>query len=343
MGFRIFITYSQDDFFDSGLNIRDYLTRLFPDAHVFIDQIKPKGQKWRPENEKELRASDLVILIITPASLQSEEVKREIKISFETEKRILPCKDDNVGLDWTELQNDWDELDGITFESDDKLKRKLFREIKKIRKEISQKAIITKTKEQQAITVTTEQSSYQKGDKIVILGEVKDILGQAVSVIIISPNGNIVSIAQEQVGADKKFSAEIVAGGTMKSDGTYTVKVTYGGPNRTAETTFDFGGLGKIKQENIIKLLLHSSDPKFKKLAEPETLTIKVGDRVRWINDDTAAHTITSCNQGYDPDGVFDSSLFMSGNSFEVTFRKKGTYKYFCMVHPWKECTIIVR
>ena len=56
MGFRIFIAYSQDDFFDSGLNIRDYLTRLFPDAHVFIDQIKPKGQKWRPENEKELRA-----------------------------------------------------------------------------------------------------------------------------------------------------------------------------------------------------------------------------------------------------------------------------------------------
>jgi len=343
MGFRIFIAYSQDDFFDSGLNIRDYLTKLFPDAHVFIDQIKSKGKKWRTENERELRESDLVILIITPASLQSEEVKREIKISFETEKRILPCKDDNVGLDWTELPNDWDELDGITFESEDKLKRKLFREIKKIRKEISQKTIITKTKEQQAITVTTEQSFYQKGDKIAILGVVKDILSQAVSIIIISPNGNIVSIAQVEVGADKKFSAEIVAGGAMKSDGTYTVKVTYGGPNRTAETTFDFGGLGKTKQENIIKLPLHSSDPKFKKLAEPETLTIKVGDRVRWINDDTAAHTITSGNRGDGPDGIFDSSLFMSGKSFEVTFRKKGTYKYFCMVHPWKECTIIVR
>lgn len=139
MGFRIFIAYPQDDFFDSGLNIRDYLTKLFPDAHVFIDQIKPKGKKWRTENERELRASDLVILIITPASLQSEEVKREIKISFETKKIILPCKDDNTDLDWKELPNDWDEFDGIQFESVEKLKRELFREIKKIRKEISQK------------------------------------------------------------------------------------------------------------------------------------------------------------------------------------------------------------
>ncbi len=95
---------------------------------------------------------------------------------------------------------------------------------------------------EEAIVITTDKTSYAKGDIITVSGEVKDILGQAVSVMVISPNGSIVSIAQVQVGADKKFSVEIVAGGTMKSDGTYSIKVTYGGPNRTAETTFEFGG-----------------------------------------------------------------------------------------------------
>ncbi len=94
------------------------------------------------------------------------------------------------------------------------------------------------------IVVTTDKTSYAEGDIIIVSGEVKDLLGEAVSVMVISPNGNIVRIDQLQVGADKKFSVEIVAGGTMKSDGTYTIKVTYGGPNRTAETTFEFGATG---------------------------------------------------------------------------------------------------
>ena len=345
MGFRIFIVYSQDDFFDSGFSIRDYLTKLFPDAHVFIDQIKPKGQKWRPENERELRASDLVILIITPASLQSKEVKKEISISFEIKKIILPCKDDNIDLDWNELPNDWDEFDGITFENEEKLKRRLFREIKKIRKEISEKTIVSEAKEPQAITVQTDKKSYVEGETIVVTGKVKELLsGFPISLQIIAPNWNLVTIEQLEVFSDKKFRVDLIAGGSLwESPGAYTVKVLYGSEARTSQVTFDFVGLGKTKQENVIKLPLHSSNPKFKKLAEPETLTIQVGDRVRWINDDTVAHTITSGNRSDGPDGVFDSSLFMSGNSFEVTFRKKGTYKYFCMVHTWKECTIIVR
>ena len=97
---------------------------------------------------------------------------------------------------------------------------------------------------EEAIVVTTDKTSYAKGDIIRVSGEVKDILGQAVSIMVISPNGSIVSIAQVEVGADKKFSVEIATGGTIKSDGTYTIRVTYGGQNRTAETTFDFGAIG---------------------------------------------------------------------------------------------------
>ena len=52
----------------------------------------------------------------------------------------------------------------------------------------------------------------------------------------------IVALDQLTVGADKKFSTEITAGGTMKTPGTYIVEVTYGTKNRVATTTFEFGG-----------------------------------------------------------------------------------------------------
>ena len=94
------------------------------------------------------------------------------------------------------------------------------------------------------ITVSTDMSSYSAGDTVVVSGEVKDLIGQAVTVTVLSPNGNIVAIAQVNVGEDKTYSTEITAGGTMKFDGTYIVSVTYGGPQRTAETTFDLTDAG---------------------------------------------------------------------------------------------------
>ena len=73
----------------------------------------------------------------------------------------------------------------------------------------------------------------------------------------------------------------------------------------------------------------------------PYSLEIIAGDTVSWSNDDTAAHTVTSKNSD-GPDGVFDSSLFMAGNTFDFTFDEAGTYSYFCMVHPWMTGEIIV-
>jgi predicted secreted protein with PEFG-CTERM motif len=96
---------------------------------------------------------------------------------------------------------------------------------------------------QDSIVVTTDKASYSEGETIVITGEVRDLYsGIPVSVIVISSKGSIVTIAQVTVGADKKYSTEITAGGTMKTEGTYTVKVTYGTANRTAEASFEYGG-----------------------------------------------------------------------------------------------------
>lgn len=67
----------------------------------------------------------------------------------------------------------------------------------------------------------------------------------------------------------------------------------------------------------------------------PYDVSIGVGATITWSNDDTAAHTVTSGIVAEGPDGLFDSSIFMSGTTFEFTFNDAGTYDYFCMVHPW--------
>lgn len=69
----------------------------------------------------------------------------------------------------------------------------------------------------------------------------------------------------------------------------------------------------------------------------PATITIKVGESVEWINDDTVNHTVTA------DDGSFDSGNEAPGNSYTHKFDKAGTYTYFCKWHPNMKGTIIVQ
>ena len=74
----------------------------------------------------------------------------------------------------------------------------------------------------------------------------------------------------------------------------------------------------------------------------PASVSVNPGDTVTWSNDDTAAHTVTSGSAADGPDGIFDSSLFMAGTTYEHTFDTLGEYPYFCMVHPWMVGTVLV-
>ena len=76
----------------------------------------------------------------------------------------------------------------------------------------------------------------------------------------------------------------------------------------------------------------------------PSVVTVDVGGTVTWINEDAAAHTITSgvlADGG--PDGVFDSGLFSPETEFSHTFEAAGEYPYFCLVHPWMNGLVIVQ
>ena len=98
---------------------------------------------------------------------------------------------------------------------------------------------------QSSVVVTTDKVSYSEGETILVTGEVAQLLGgYALSLRVIAPNGNLVSIDQLTVGADKKFSTSLAAGGSlMRVEGTYTVTVQYGdNKNNVGNASFEFGG-----------------------------------------------------------------------------------------------------
>lgn len=74
---------------------------------------------------------------------------------------------------------------------------------------------------------------------------------------------------------------------------------------------------------------------------DPADTYVTPGSTITWTNSDTAAHTVTSGTPS-ETDGKFDSSLFGPGKTFETVLEEKGTYQYFCQVHPWMTGSITV-
>jgi aldose sugar dehydrogenase len=78
---------------------------------------------------------------------------------------------------------------------------------------------------------------------------------------------------------------------------------------------------------------------------QPNPLTIKVGDNVTWINNDTVMHTVTSGSGPNDPNEgkQFNSGLLAEGQAVIHTFKRVGEFNYFCLVHPNMIGKIIVK
>ena len=66
----------------------------------------------------------------------------------------------------------------------------------------------------------------------------------------------------------------------------------------------------------------------------PDTLTVAVGTRVTFTNQDDIEHTVTAGAPDH-PDGAFRQSLPAKGATFAVTLTKPGTYAYYCERHPF--------
>ena len=68
----------------------------------------------------------------------------------------------------------------------------------------------------------------------------------------------------------------------------------------------------------------------------PQTVTVKAGTTVTWVNHDDIPHTATSKT------GLFKSKALDTDDKFSFTFTTPGTFEYFCALHPHMTGSIVV-
>jgi len=69
----------------------------------------------------------------------------------------------------------------------------------------------------------------------------------------------------------------------------------------------------------------------------PQTITVKSGAKVTWINRDEEPHTIVSVEKQFKKSTALDTD-----QEFTITAGTPGTYNYFCSVHPKMTGIIII-
>jgi len=96
------------------------------------------------------------------------------------------------------------------------------------------------------LSVTTNKGFYTEGATITISGLVKgfdtsdDMRSMDVTLMILAPNGNLVTVAQVSPDSDGNYSTTMIAGGMINAEGDYTVKAKWGA--QANQTEFKYGG-----------------------------------------------------------------------------------------------------
>ena len=110
---------------------------------------------------------------------------------------------------------------------------------------------------QGTITIGTDSSSYTTGEMINVSCSVSDydesdpFKNFDMTLKLIAPNGNIITISQIPLNSDGSYSTFIPAQGPLwMYDGDYTVSVNHG-PDRNASTTFTFILVPEVIEEVI--------------------------------------------------------------------------------------------
>ena len=112
-----------------------------------------------------------------------------------------------------------------------------------------------------AITVVTDSSSYTTGGMINVSGSVSDydesdpFKNFDMTLKLVAPNGNIITISQISLNSDGSYSTYIPAQGPLwKYDGDYTVSVSHGS-DKNASTTFTFISIlaPEVIEEEVIE------------------------------------------------------------------------------------------
>ena len=115
----------------------------------------------------------------------------------------------------------------------------------------------------------------------------------------------------------------LAAAGCGGSNSSSTSSGSSSGASTSTAAAASSGGGVAIKMQNIA--------------FDPKAVTVKVGQKVTWTNDDTVDHNVTSQSGE-----TIKSDNFGKGSTFSFTPTKAGTIKYVCTIHPGMTATLTV-
>jgi|SRR5690242_2145861 plastocyanin len=113
----------------------------------------------------------------------------------------------------------------------------------------------------------------------------------------------------------------LAAAGCGGSNSSSTSTASSSGASTAAASSS--GGAVTIKMQNIA--------------FDPKSVTVKVGQKVTWTNEDTVDHNVTSQSGE-----TIKSDNFGKGGTFSFTPKTAGTIKYVCTIHPGMTATLTV-
>ena len=109
-------------------------------------------------------------------------------------------------------------------------------------------------------------------------------------------------------------AAALAAAGCGSSNNSSSSSSSASTPAASSSSSSSSGGVA-IKMQNIA--------------FDPKAVTVKVGQKVTWTNDDSVDHNVTSQSGE-----TIKSQNFGKGATFSFTPTKAGTIKYVCTIHP---------
>lgn len=112
MSVKIFVSYYRVDGTDFVMHIYEYMKNLGHDVFVDTNNIQA-GDPWSIVIEQNISICDIFLVIVTPGTLRSREVEREVLLAQERGKKIIPCVHGFVLRD--QLKWGLDKIQGIRF------------------------------------------------------------------------------------------------------------------------------------------------------------------------------------------------------------------------------------
>jgi len=153
--------------------------------------------------------------------------------------------------------------------------------------------------QENSITFGIEKFIYHEGDTINASGSVEEILfGQEINLMMIGPNGDVISIKKLTVDNTKQFQFTIPANSeTLSEFGKYTVITRYGSENQAAKDTFSFEQKNKYftpaETKRNVLLNFDFVNPSKKSIQEHVDYTITVSKKGHTVFGPTTKHAVS--------------------------------------------------